>query len=216
MILSLLCQFNEEVIDYDIVMGFNSTRGDSFRVRFRNNSTITSLTNNPAVYSPHWVPLVENLVGRPLGSFDAIVLGKFNSYQESEGTFFNFTVTQALKNLPGAVDFSKSHAPTLRDFMTIYDGPMVYVSMFSVYGLSQLSDNMRVVKNARGTRDNISVIHGRKYIDILKMECGADAFNMVGTCKEGNKGKDEHRCTGVKGGYPDLIAWEVAEILNKL
>jgi hypothetical protein len=125
-------------------------------------------------------------------------------------------VTQALKNLPGAGDFSSACVPTLRDFMAIYDGPMVYVSMFSVNGLSQLRDNMIVVKNATGTRDNISVINGRKYIDLLKMECGADGFDMVGSCKEGNKGKGEHRCTGVKGGHPDLIAWEVAEILNKL
>jgi hypothetical protein len=216
MILSILCQFNEEVTEFDNVMGFQSSRGDSFRVRFRNNSTIMSLTNNPVVYSPHWVTLVENIVGRPLGSFDAIVLGKFNSFNESKGTSFTETVTQALRSLPGALDFSKSRAPTLPDIMTIYDGPMVYVSMFAAYGQSQFRDNDATMKNTRGTRDNISVINGRKYIDILKMECGSDGFNMVGSCKEDEEGKDAHRCLGVKGGHPDLIAWEVAEILNKL
>jgi hypothetical protein len=175
-----------------------------------------SLTNNPVVYSPHWVTLVENIVGRPLGSFDAIVLGKFNSFNESKGTSFTETVTQALRSLPGALDFSKSRAPTLPDIMTIYDGPMVYVSMFAAYGQSQFRDNDATMKNTRGTRDNISVINGRKYIDILKMECGSDGFNMVGSCKEDEEGKDAHRCLGVKGGHPDLIAWEVAEILNKL
>jgi hypothetical protein len=156
-----------------------------------------SLTNNPVVYSPHWATLVENIVGRPLGSFDAIILGKFNSFT-------------------GAVDSSTSKAPTLPEIMTIYDGPMVYVSMFAAYGQSQFRDNDAAMKNATGTRDNISVINGRKYIDILKMECGSDGFNMVGSCKEGEEGKDAHRCIGVKGGHPDLIAWEVAEILNKL
>jgi hypothetical protein len=213
MILSLLCQFNEEVIEHDNVMGFNSSREDSFRVRFRNNSTIMSLTNNPVVYSPHWVTLVENIVGRPLGSFDAIVLGKFNNYFESKGTSFMETVTQALGNSQEGFDFSTARVPTLRDFMTIYNGPMLYVSMFSAYGQPELRDNMRVVKNTRRKRGNISVINGRKYINLLKMECGGDRYEMVGTCTEK---KNSHRCTGVKGGHPDLIAWEVAEFLNTL
>jgi hypothetical protein len=216
MMLSLICQFNDEVVEYDTALGFNSSRDDSFRIRFRNNATVISLTNNPVVYSPYWVTLVENIMGRRLGSFDAIVLGKFNSFDESKGTSFMETVTQALRNLPGAADFSTSRAPTLPDIMAIYDGPVVYVSMFALYGRSELLTSLEVLENARSTRDNISVIDGRKYIDVLKLECGAEGHNMVGSCTEGNEGREAHRCIGVKGGHPDLIAWEVAEILNEL
>jgi len=82
MILALMCQYSDEIVDYDD-MGLDVCR-ESFMVRLRNNATIVGQTNSPIVYSPKWPIIIENLArGRPLKSFDAIVLGKFNDYFKS-------------------------------------------------------------------------------------------------------------------------------------
>jgi Glycosyl-transferase for dystroglycan len=221
---SLLCQYSDKVIDYDDVLGFASSRVDAFSVRFDNNSTIFSLTNNPVVYSPHWVSLVENIVGRPLRTFDAIILGKFNKLGELDGMMFSETLSQAMRGLKQFFDYSNSTAPTLLDIVDIYNGPVVYVSMFATQGISQLNKSIQVVEALGDTRNNLSVIDGRKYIDILGLECGTDDYRTKGKCLENVTSSSslsrpahmKHRCVGKKGGYPDLIAWELAEILNQL
>ena len=56
------------------------------------------------------------------------------------------------------------------------------------------------------------------------MECGTDDFSVVGKCAENSTftldvfSRPAHmrnRCVGAKGGYPDLIAWEVVEELTQ-
>jgi len=225
MILALMCQYSDEIVEYDN-MCLDSERGDRFMVRFRNDATILSQTNSPIVYSPTWPTLIETISGgRPLKSFDGIVLGKFNAYEDSKGTSFVETMSQALKDVPGNVDFTKASPPSLKDVAGVYEGPIVYVGMFAKYGMQEQSANKDFVQSARSNRDNLSVIDGRKYINMMKMECGALSFDSEGLCLEK---KDEanhslsravdgmHRCTGDKGGHPDLIAWEVAEKLNRL
>ena len=220
MIESLVCQYKNEVVQYDgNVMRSNGT--GSFKVSFANNSTILALNNNPLVYSPQWPKLIENLFGRPLNSYDGIVLGKFNTYEESIGTNFLATITEALKDIQGNIDFSKTKPPALRDVANVFDGPVVYVSMFARYGNPHLTANLQFIKTVNNTRHNLSTIYGRKYIDMMKMECGADA-KSTGLCYEDSdknvsrEANSMHRCVGSQGGHPDLIAWEVAEKLNAL
>ena len=222
MINALVCQYKNEVVHYEDVVGSTST-GESWMVRFTNNSTILSLTNNAIPYSPKWPELIKTILGRPVRFFDGIVLGKFNSYEESLGTNFLATMTEALKNVPGNVDFSNTTPPTLRDVANVYQGPVVYVSMFARYGISALTQNREFINTVNNdTRHHLSTIDGRKYIDKLKMECGANRLNSTGLCYEDSdknvspKANGMHRCTGSKGGHPDLIAWEVAEKLNAL
>ena len=221
MISSLVCQYKNEVVQYDgDVMHSNGT--GSFKVNFANNSTILALTNHPIPYSPDWVALIENLFGRPLNSYDGIVLRKFNEYDESKNTNYNKMMTEALKGIPGNNDFSKAKTPTLRDVAKVFNGPVVYVSVFTLYGKSLLTANLQFIKTVNSTRQNLSTIYGRKYIDKMKMECGAMNVQSAGLCYEDSdknvsrEAHTMHRCVGAKGGHPDLIAWEVAEKLNTI
>jgi len=132
-------------------------------------------------------------------------------------------MNQALKHVPGDIQFSTATAPSLSDVASVFDGPIVYVGMFAKYGQSEQTLNLHFAESVRGTRDNLSVIDGRKYIDEMKMECGASIKNATGRCHEmtdnlpGHRSADDqHRCIGDQGGHPDLIAWEVAEKLNAL
>jgi len=196
-----------------------------FFINSTSTSTIVFHMNSPILFSPKWPIIIENLErGMPLKSFDAIVLGKFNRYFNSMDEAFNRTISKVLQDVPGQIDFSKTSGPSLRDVASIYEGPVVYVGMFALYAKSEQEANLNFVKSVASTRDNLSVIDGRKYINQMKMECGADDMGQ-GVCFEK---KDEatknlsrrvngmHRCTGDKGGHPDLIAWEVAEKLNRL
>jgi hypothetical protein len=192
---SLICQFRNNVVEFAKVMASNVTV--STTVRFANNSTIVSITNNPIVDSPDWVALIEKEFQRPLNSYDGIVLGKFNANNGSK-------------------------PPTLQDVAKVYDGPVVYVSMFALYGNSELTANLAFIKAVNSTRHNLSTINGRKYIDTVKMECGAMDVSSAGLCYEDSdknvsrEANSMHRCVGAKGGHPDLIVWEVAEKLNAL
>ena len=193
---SLICQFRNEVVEFARVVASNVTL--STNVRFANNSTIISITNNPIMDSPDWVALIEKGFRRPLNSYDGIVLGKFNANNGSK-------------------------PPKLCDVAKVYDGPVVYVSMFARYGNPELTANLAFIKSVNSTRHNLSTINGRKYIDTMKMECGAMDVDSAGLCYEDSDNKNVpreansmHRCVGAKGGHPDLIAWEVAEKLNAL
>ena len=85
---------------------------DYFSAHFHNGATLISLTNNPVMYSKNWESLVEGIIGQPLSSLDAIVLGQFNSYKESQGTSFLKTVTDVAKQQPNAtIDFEHVQAP---------------------------------------------------------------------------------------------------------
>jgi hypothetical protein len=219
MLQALVCQFREEVVEYVGQLYIHSMiPEDSFRVRFRNNSTMTSLTNIAVVYIPQWPLLVEGIVGRPVASFDGIVLGHFNGFNDSNGTTFMQVVSEALKNLSEPVDFARSSPPTLRHVVAEFDGPIVYVGSFSIGGEVQLRSSLKVMSEANATsmRNNIYVMDGRKYVKILQLECAANGKNETGTCDEGDDSHKAHRCVGAKGGHPDLIAWELAEILNNL
>ena len=177
------------------VVASNAT--DSTNARFANNSTIVSLTNSAILDSPDWTALIEKRFRRPLNSYDGIVLGKLNSNQGSK-------------------------PPKLRDVAKVYKGPVVYVSMFARYGNSELTESIHFINTVKNIRHNLSTISGRKYIDRMKMECGAMDVNSEGPCYEDSDknvsrvANSMHRCVGAKGGHPDLIAWEVAEKLNAL
>jgi hypothetical protein len=193
---SLICQYRNEVVEFATKVGGSNETG-SIKVRFANNSTLVSITNNPIVDSPEWASLIEKRFRRPLNSYDGIVLGKLNVIRDSKPL-------------------------TLRDVANVYHGPVVYVSMFALKGNAELTANLEFITTVNSTRHNLSTISGRKYINRMKMECGAIGLISPGPCyedsdkKAAGKANGMHRCTGSQGGHPDLIAWEVAEKLNAL
>jgi len=75
-----------------------------------------------------------------------------------------------------------------------------------------------------GLRDNIVYLDGRKYVDDLGLECGGDNGDPLNRCHETGDSisenmrepKNMHRCQGSMGGHPDLVAWDVVEMLYAL
>lgn len=223
MIKTFVCQFKERVVEYANKVGSGSSHSDAFTVYFENGSTLISLTNPPEVYSKQWSLLIEGVIGRKMETLDAVVVGKFTSYSESTGTDFHKHMVKASRGLKG-VDFAKVPAPTLQDFAAVYSGPLVYVSEFAITGDAELDESIKTMEAAKPARTNIDVVDGRKYIKLLGFECGSDDINTVEKCREPTDppkkstrpSNEMHRCTGAKGGHPDLIAWEVTEVLHKL
>lgn len=119
---TLLCQYSASV-DSFVTQSVGTGKSDYFDAHFHNGATLISLTNNPVVYSKYWERLVEGMIGRPLSSLDAIVLGKFNNHEESIGTSFlktvnlfkdtGFlkTVNVVAKQLNATIDFKHVKAP---------------------------------------------------------------------------------------------------------
>jgi Glycosyl-transferase for dystroglycan len=217
-ITTLVCQFKDQVVDYYdallVRLNYSMDAADSsFQVRFRNNSTLVSLIDNPVMHSPHWDSVIENLLGLPLRSFDGIILGAINTVKSTVGDMtVNLTFGEAANS-------SFLTTPTLSEIVRKYSGPMVFVSSFAM-GKRDFEESHQVVSKAithTGTCGNtISVIDGQKYVEMLKMECATDVYS---SCIEENitpKMLDMHLCVGKIGGNPDLMAWEVAEKLHTI
>ena len=109
------------------------------------------------------------------------------------------------------------------DFPSVYDGPMVSVSMFGTIGAHdyELSLATKHVLADKGDNEgvgptNIDIVNRRKYVVELG-ECGTDSFKDKNDCDEGRRDAHKmHRCNGKHGGHPDLIAWEVCHKLHQL
>ena len=214
---TLLCQYFQSVVEFDN-KSIGTGRTDYFVARFENNATIISLTNNPIVYSKDWSKMVEDIIHQKLNTLDAIILGKFNDYTESQGTNFLTTVSNIAKNLNLDIDFKNIPPPRLKDVAEVYSGPIFSVSMFAARGKHehQASLTTMEVLQREKNRTNIHVIDGRKYIKAIGYECGSDLYKSIGECLEMTDetprlANEMHRCAGNMGGHADLIGWEVVE-----
>lgn len=235
MSISLWCQYADTVVEYDNLRSFDlGKKTDFYRLKFENNSTLISLTNFPLAYSKKWATLFENVIGLELQFLDAIVLGKFNDYVESQGSSFTVIVDKAIENSKNSkdkgkgnssnvldvssVNFETEPAPTLYDVAMAYAGPIVYVSMFGTQGEEAYRDalEMQTELRTKHRRHNTEVVHGRKHIELLGMECGSDVHREVRDCDASDRNpKLAHRCMGRNGGHPDLVAWDVIESLAR-
>lgn len=181
--------------------------------QFDNNVSLHVVANSPVVHSHKWLDLLAGVVGRPLQSFDAIVLGKFNRWVECSKKFQD-VMTQDGRELDKSIDIKRITPPNMSTVAQVYSGPIVAVSMYAKSAEQQSNKTRAMVAELiREGRKNIVYIDGRKYIGELG-ECGSDLkTGDPGHCNEGSPG---HRCTGPKGGHPDLIAWDVIESLYTL
>ena len=245
----LLCQYGEEVVEYCEGPRFrcqhpglphtflsppSKVSGVFFSVAFRNNATLSDVTNPLYVYSNQWARYIEAILGHRLDWYDAILVGKFNSYTDSKGTTFFNTAREFGKEI-GDIDFLRGDAKeiskvdfehvspsTLADFAAVYKGPLVYMGMFAKHS-SIITDQrtMTMEKEWReNKRGNIQVIDGRKYVNAIG-ECGSDARVTEGLCFQfgddthGQRSAEHmHRCVGKLGGHPTLMVWEVIESLH--
>jgi hypothetical protein len=227
MIHALICQYSAVVKSFTPCGNCNGRAMFMFTVRFRNNATLLVSTNSYIMYTKRWVTLLERstLRGRSLESVDAIVLGKFNGWDDSKNTTFQRDML-ALRDAPGTedVDFERLEPPNLDQVAALYAGPIVTVSSYSRQADTDTATRREVVgRLTHGGRSNAVFVEGRKYIERLG-ECAHDGNPQLNTCRDPSdssrnahsSGSPSHRCVGVHGGHPDLIAWDVIESLFEL
>ena len=226
---SLMCQHWAQAEDA-IQIGDRNT----FTVHFHNNATIHVLINSPFVYSHKWVDLLESrLIKQPIASLDAIVLGKFHSWNDSQYTAFHQEMQDLSTNKTiEGMDFNTIKPPEIGSVAEVYNGPIVAVSMFSKYAESEginTERTMNILAEGSKGRKNLRCILGRKYIDELGLECGTDT-GTGGTCNEPvassstatndstatSDPRNWHRCTGAHGGHSDLLSFDIVEELFAL
>ncbi|CAB9518264.1 expressed unknown protein [Seminavis robusta] len=230
---ALLCQYQDQIVSYQTL-----SEPGAFVVEMQHNLTIYAACNSPFVASKSWYKTLEQrIVKRPLATgVDAIVLGHFNTAQESVKTNYGQMMMQQHYNNNTGANFPK--APTMDTVAAMYTGPVIWVGMYAQRNLpfhQQAVDY--TLRNHHLSRSNLRAVYARRYIDKLiaaqlheheqannkkKLaveECSIDGRTAVGTCDTdptGTRFRDGHRCTGSRGGHPDLIAWDVVEALHNV
>ena len=221
---SLRCQYRSEIAS-------STQRPDPFGGSknlpstwvFKNNATAMIVSNTPYVYhKTQWANSLKSLLGRPLSSFDAIVMGRFNGIENTSNFgrgLMNFSLAH-----PEYFD-SRFTTPPIERLADVYSGPIIALPMFAVYGQDVKSNAQRARDKweRSANRTNIFIVETRKHIQAIGNECGSDSLYEIGTCLHsvadnngGRDPKDMHRCTGKEGGHPDLVVWDMIEQLREV
>ena len=217
---SFMCQYGKDIADATLLQTVDNKGNGVWEVRLHQNITIYGAFNTPHFYSPRWSELLaESLNVDSLDSLDAVVLGHFNTFKESENTTF----LTMMKNLTVGMDadFERISPPEIDDVAKVYSGPILSVSMFSEYDVRRHKQGLRKIKSLESSgRANIRAIDGRRYVPYLG-ECATDLGFGIGTCLSTDKSHlkrhvNGHRCVGRFGGHPDLISWDIAEAIYSL
>jgi hypothetical protein len=209
---TILCAYNS------LIEGWGSPTGapDSYgRIKMQHNTTALSVHNSWMAHSDQWASLLEKtVIGGPLSSVDAIVLGMFNGIPASRNTNFQKDMLKAQFDHP-EMDPNRD-GPTFDEVAKAYQGIIVSVGMISDKSKHAVkAEQERVQEYQFSGRRNVAILDPRKYVPILG-ECGTDIQFGFGTCQNGENGKDLHRCTGAYGGPFDAIAWDLIETLDEL
>ena len=184
---TLICQYRDQLVkppELLYSMPGNSLYGVQ-KMTFQKNIVVYTSTNCPFIYSPTWQWSLHNILTgsnytadnnvpssddsiQPLSFLSAIVLGRFNDYGNSVGTRFVETMTTFQNEHPEfRMDFQHSKTPRIQDVAAVFAGPIVFVGMFAHYGTVEWKEAVTSVHRMRRDRNNLYVLHGRQYIEIL-------------------------------------------------
>jgi hypothetical protein len=210
--LEFVCQYSDQI--KEVKQRHRST----VAVRFANDAYLYLVQNSPVEMAVNWTHEIENLVMRPLHSFQAVVLGQFNG---AGSDVHNTSYYRDMKNWSdhgdGHLQFGTVEPPSIRQVADAFPGPVVFVSNYdrrkveSANAVLQTMEDMKRETN----RTNLAGILARKYISMLDgNECGTDWRFKVSDC--GPTRSASHRCVGIHGGHPTLIAHDVQEALYSL
>ena len=259
---NVLCQYKEQIQkrtvlysedEYDeskVPVAKQMTKNIAMVVEFPHNVKIYIVVNCPFVYTHKWDKVLEDVLKRPLQSFDTVVVGRFNDAKASKGTSFEKNMKKMEKDHPEwALDFENVGGPTVKTVATKYDGPIVWMGMFAESGHHyhrKAIKEIEILKNQTTTAstgslrksDNHSTaqqrhlyaINSRQYIEVLKEklpentttlivdECAVDVRKFVSTCNTNTtdpRYTAGHRCMGHRGGHPDLVSWDLIDVLHE-
>ena len=220
---SLLCQYSRLLTR---VQRFDIPDAPIDEFHFTNGASIVFTSNSPLVYSHQWYENIRKYdpLHRPLGHYDAIVLGAFNRYDRNSTTNFHHHMLSLQAQYPDEVQYTSVAPPSLSNVVRLFPKPIVALPMFAKYGMSWENNCHTALSRLPVRRQStVVVVHSRAHIEALGHECGSDGMTEIGLCWNrdettpyGRKPSDMHRCTGPQGGHPDLLAWDVVEALHTL
>jgi hypothetical protein len=187
------------------VVGLSKVDGNTIhRVDFDNNASLTIVANSILAFSKTWQADTAMALGRPLEALSVVVLG---SVDTCEGTSAWALEMQA------ATQGDCLTYPSISDWTSSFDGPLLLLSAFSHNGRSEVRDMVQdlITVAAATNRTNLAFSYGRRHIQAMERECAAGRKKDVADCREEGSGQ---RCTGAHGGHSDLVAWDVLEFIH--
>ena len=210
---SLLCQ-QQEYLQFMQELHFHGP----LQYRFCPlNTTVVTVFNSHWPYSHRWRELLQDELREPLTNFDAIVLGLFN---HCGGTNSFSRDMEALTSTMPDVDCLRISPPTIRQWANVYDGALIFVSMFSTNQLNESQAALADIQSLQNEgRTNVAFVDARRHVTALRNECASFNRSGVSDCAQTVENEDvynaTHRCVGIHGGHPDLTAWDVLEHLHE-
>ena len=227
--LTLICQHSQVISSSTSFLVANFSAG-TYNIKFSNGARLVIVTNSPLLYSKDWPHLLQKYdpLHQSLEVYTAVVLGQFNPSTNISANRFTEQMLAFERQYPNEIHFSTMAPPTLHEVSLLYPRtPILAVSMFAKYGLRWESEVQNTISVLSQTRDRphpqLTLLRGRAHIEALGIECGSDGVETVNDCC--NQGdatpfkrmpEDMHRCTGVKGGHADLLAWDVIDALHEM
>jgi len=210
---AFICQHGDQVVDFQY--HDKTFKKYSLSVTFQNNATIFVLNNSPVEISVEWEKRLEMIVSRPLASWDAIVLGQFNGASKLlKNTNFYKQMMNWSRSGDADLQFGKVEPLDIIRLSDSYHGPIIFATNFAVPTGSahdQIAETIETIKQ-KHNRTNLKFISSRGHIAALGgHECGTENRLGVGVCVR--QWAASHRCMGIAGAHPDLIAFDVQEAL---
>jgi hypothetical protein len=219
---TLFCEYANQLIS---VQTLGEKDFNTMAFRLANNATIVLSTNSPVAYLNEWHVLLQQLTNISTSEYDAIVLGRHNTYTpNANSSNFNRGVDSYFKqnqHIYGDSARQKNNrGPSISETARWYAKPILVLPMFAKYD-NHNEDPAKGQQKKLFNRTNIIMLNGRTHINVLG-ECGTDGPNEIGNClmagdpsPYGREAENMHRCTGPRGGHADLLAWDLIEELHK-
>ena len=206
-------------IDKLIVFDANLNKNMARRFDLGQNRSVYVVANSYAAYSHKWKRLLELQISKRLFKMDALIVGTFNTCNAPVQTTFA-TDMEKLSGQMAGVDCDHVEGPTVVEISQYYAGPMAYVSMFATYRHKDVAVAHEMVMDLQRQQENVTTskprmfeyLDARKYIREMGVECGSPNRNSVSDCvNNSTAARYYHRCTGVRGGHADLLAWDMID-----
>jgi len=209
----------------------------ALEVKLSQNTKIVVVVNAPFMHSPQWEKSLEKVLQRSLWSFDAIVMGSFAPAPGADPLAREQKLLTLQKDHPEWELDTKYPGPSITEVASTFSGTIVWAGMFSETAESHQRNVVRDILSLKSNidgqnRTNVRAIDSRRFVRKLKSqlrqdaktasdECAADertGNSLTTTCLTDRSEELYHegyRCMGALGGHPDLVVWDLLEILHQ-
>jgi hypothetical protein len=185
------------------------------RFDMTHNRTVFVVANSYVAYSHDWLSLLQTQIASKLQEMSAIIIGTFNTCNAPVNTTFKHEMKKIAGQMAG-VDCDTVEGPTFSQIVKEYEGPMAYVSMFATYRYKDIDETRDEILQLQNSQERRTFVYedARQYIDQMGKECGSPAPKGISDCvNNSTAARKYHRCTGSRGGHPDLIAWDLIDFV---